>query len=133
MLTSTTVDGLQHSGSASTTRGTSFFQPLPWRQWYNNPREKLLSVCPFLCRRKAIETKLRQNMVFDPGGYSGRLCCYLFWESGANCFVGGFAWDAVMETGAGACFIELRTASSYSKKGKQFTVLYYCRSVFPQG
>ena len=38
---------------------------------------------------KAIKTKSRQNMVFDPGGLSGCLCGCPFWEGDARCIVGG--------------------------------------------
>ena len=37
-----------------------------------------------------IETKSRQNMVFDPAGLSGCPCGCPFWEGDALCIVGGW-------------------------------------------
>ena len=41
------------------------------------PSGKIIISVP-LRRREAIEIKSRQNLVFDPGGCSGRLCSCLF-------------------------------------------------------
>ena len=43
---------------------------------------------------KVIETKTRQNMVFDPGGLSGCLCGCPFWEGDPRCKVGGLISEA---------------------------------------
>ena len=40
-----------------------------------------------------------------------------FREGGARCFVGELVWDAVMKTGAVACFVDSRAASSYFERG----------------
>ena len=37
---------------------------------------------------------------------------FYFWEGGKRCFVGGFAWYAVVISGAGAHFVKWRAASS---------------------
>ena len=41
-------------------------------------RQKNFSQLAPSCRRKAIETKIKQNLVFDPSGYLGRLRGCLF-------------------------------------------------------
>ena len=87
MHTPTLAGGLLHAGSASTPPRTILPpQALPWNLGENTEkrdhgtttRRKNLKRLPPSCRRKVIEIKSRQNLVFDPGGCSGRLCGYLF-------------------------------------------------------
>ena len=98
MRKSTPAGSLLHAGAASTNKaqGTNFPpQLLPWSFRETN-EEKNTGVTrqtfpKYSCswHPKAIETKSRQHMIFDPGGLSGCLCGCPFWECDARCIVGG--------------------------------------------
>ena len=51
-----------------------------------------------------IETKSRQNMFFDPGGLSGRLCGCPFWEADARCILGVLIREAFATRYSHPCF-----------------------------
>ena len=94
---STSAGSLLHAGATSITKtqGTNFPpQLLPW-SFRETSEEKNISTTRQTFAKynrswhpKVIETKSRQNMVFDPGGLSGCLCGCPFWEGDARCIVG---------------------------------------------
>ena len=55
-------------------------------------------------RPKVIETKSGQNLIFDPGGYSGCLYGCPFWEGDARCIVGGLKREAFAIRYSHLCF-----------------------------
>ena len=104
MHSPTAAGGLLSTDEASTTTRITFYQPrLRFCQteeknserastqsasydssfWRNN----LLTAPSWW---KAIETKSGQNLVFNPGGFTGVFAPARFWEGGARCFVGRF-------------------------------------------
>ena len=56
---------------------------------------------------KVTETKSRQSLLFDPGGWSGRLCSCPFWEGGARCFVGGLILEPFATRYSHLCFLSI--------------------------
>ena len=83
------------------TQGTNFPpQLLPWN-FRETSEEKNISMTRQTFAKynrswhpKVVETKSRQNVVFDPGGLSGCLCGCPFWEGDARCIVGGLIKEA---------------------------------------
>ena len=85
---STSTGSLLHAGATSTTKtqGANFPpQLLPW-SFRETSEEKNVSTTRQTFTKynrswhpKVIETKSRQNMVFEPGGLSGCLCGCPFW------------------------------------------------------
>ena len=102
MRNSTSAGSLLHAGAASTmiTQGTNFpSQLLPWSFRETSEEKSICTRHTFAkynrsWHPKVIETKSRQNMVFDPGGLSGCLCGCPFWEGDARCIVGGLIREA---------------------------------------
>ena len=100
---STSAGSFLHAGATSTTKtqGTNIpLQVLPWSfhetsEEKNNCTRQTFAKYNCSWRPKVIETKSRQNMVFDPGGLSGCLCDFLFWEGDARCIVGGLIKEAL--------------------------------------
>ena len=100
---SISADSLQRAGATSTTKtqGTNFPPQLLPRSFRETSEEKKISTtrqtfAKYNCswHPKVIETKSRQNMVFDPGGLSDCLCGCPFWEGDARCIVGGLIREA---------------------------------------
>ena len=80
MRTSTPAGSLLLTGTASTTTGAIFL--LPPFSWSLDGKTKKLNTTTVIQTyatyssfrlRNVVETKLRQTLVFDPGGYLGRL------------------------------------------------------------
>ena len=95
---STSAGSFLHAGETSTTKtqGTDFPPQLLPRSFRETSEEKKISTTRHISAKynrpwhlKVIETKSRQNMVFDPGGLSDGLCGCPFWEGDARCIVGG--------------------------------------------
>ena len=114
MRKSTPAGGLLHAGSASTskTQGTNVsLQLFPW-SFRETSEEKNISTTTRQTfakydrswHPKVIETKSRQNMVFDPGGLSGCLCGCPFWEGDARCILGGLIREAFATRYSHLCF-----------------------------
>ena len=66
-----------------------------------------LEACPLLA--EGYTKKLRQNLVFDPGGSTGHFCAYPFWKCGARCFVERFSFGSGWWQ-SGALFDRMRTS-----------------------
>ena len=90
--------GLLPTGKTSTATRTTFVQPTLrfclteetdlrtsslYASYYSN---LYLRATPSY--RRGIETKSKQNLMFDPGGITGRLPPARLWERGERCFVG---------------------------------------------
>ena len=121
---STSAGSLQRAGATSTTKtqGTNFPpQLLPWSfhemdEEKNNCTRQIFAKYNRSWHPKVIETKSRQNMVFDPGGLSG--CPYgcPFWEGDARCIVGGVIREAFAIRYNYLCFSRFQYIPKFSRE-----------------
>jgi hypothetical protein len=120
----TSADSLQRAGATSntTTQGTNFPPQLLPRSFLETSEEKKISTTRQTFAKynrswhpKVIETKSRQNMVFDPGGLSGCPCGCLFWERDARCIVGGLIREAFAIRYNYLCFSRFQYAKIFPR------------------
>ena len=110
MHTLIAAGGLLTAGTAFTALRT-IFSP-PFFSWsLGEETEKNTSRTNFNhlathCWRKVIQTKLRQTLVFNPGGSTVRLHACPFLGGCARCSVGKFYLDAAMVSEAGAFLVD---------------------------
>ena len=93
--------GLLPAGTASTAM-RKIFLPLPLTKMRTSRINFKQVARPYW--RKAIETKSRQTLVFDPGSCTSRQATAHFLEDDKHCFAGGFRLDAAMVSDAEAVF-----------------------------
>ena len=122
------VGGLQLAGVASLAYGiinnNGPTQPLCWsfgekgekRGAGTTTQSKKNNPLATSFRRKVIETNSRQNLMFGPGGGSGRLDDCQFRESGGRFFVGGLVWNAMIVSGLECVLKEWRFKKLEVKK-----------------
>ena len=71
-----------------------------------------------------MQTKLRQKLVFDPGGCSGRLRGCPFLGGRLALLRGGFVWNAEIVFVARACFVERGTVLQFEEQAIWHAVRY---------
>ena len=74
--------------------------------------------------RKVIQTKLRQNLMLDLGGCTGRLRACPFLEGRSALLRGGFVWDAAMVSKAGTFLLDGRLQHHFQGKNKRYDTPY---------
>ena len=122
---STSAGSFLHAGATSITKtqGTNF-PPLllPWSFRETSEEKNIFTTRQTFAKYnrswhpKVIETKSRQNMVFDPGGLSGCLCGCPFWEGGARCIVGGLIREAFAIRYNYPCFSRFQYVPKFSRE-----------------
>ena len=121
---STSAGSLLDAGATSITKtqATNFPQQLfPWSFRETSEEKNICTRQTFAkynrsWHPKVMETKSRQNMVFDPGGLSGCLCGCPFWEGGARCIVGGLIWEAFDIRYNYLCFSRFQYVPKFSRE-----------------
>ena len=133
-MVSSPADGLLHAGTVSTSLRTTFHPQL--LSWSLCGKTKKTGNCSTTnrwtnfnqlapsCWRKAMKTKVRQNLVLDPGGYAGRLRGYPFLGGRRALLLGGICLGRSVDIQSLVFLlaVERRTAASYSKKKVSSTV-----------
>ena len=119
MRTRTAADGLLPAGTASTVMRTIFSRPLPSWTLVKEAKGKPSQIDnnqldPLYCR-KVIQTKSRQTLMFDPGGYTCRLRSCPFLRGWHTLRIGRDRLDPAVVAEAGAFSVHVNIIS---KKGQ---------------
>ena len=122
MRSPSAAGGLLPTGKTFSATGTNFPPQLLPRSFRETSEEKKISTTRQTFAKynrsrhpKVIETKSRQNMIFDPGGLSGCPCVCPFWEGHARCIVGGLIREAFAIRYNYLCFSRFQYAKIFPR------------------